>query len=59
MKNALLGTAALALALSAGAASAQVETTSSNLSFGLGGFMTVGLGYVDTDDNLERGWPRP
>jgi hypothetical protein len=39
MKNALMATtAAAALVFTAGAASAQVDTTSGNLAFGIGGF---------------------
>ncbi len=49
----LTSTLALGIALAAPAA-AQVQTTSSNLSFGLGGFMLLGLGYVDTDDDLDN-----
>ena len=49
----LSSTLALGIALAAPAA-AQVQTESSNLSFGLGGFMILGLGYVDTDDDLDN-----
>jgi outer membrane protein OmpU len=55
MKNALMATtAAAALVFTAGAASAQVDTTSGNLSFGIGGFFTGGIGYVDNDEDNDN-----
>jgi outer membrane protein OmpU len=55
MKNALMATtAAAALVFTAGAASAQVDTTSGNLSFGIGGFFTGGIGYVDDDSGGDH-----